>query len=324
MRVLILLLWLLTIGALLWAMGAIIYDFPCSAMSKFAAFGLLIGCGMIAYRIRGPWRKLLGVASLILLILLWWFSLRPSNQRNWQQDVAESPWAEIKGDEITIHNVRRNDYRSESDYTTTWETRTVRLSQLAGCDIAITYWGSPWMAHPIASFQFTDAPPICFSIETRKEVGEKYSAIGGIYRQYELIYIVADERDLIRLRTNFRKGEDVYLYRTNATAEQTRDAFLEYLQAMNTLHVKPRWYNALTTNCTSAIRNQREKSKRQRWDWRMLLNGKGDEMLYERNTIQRGGLSFAELKSCSHINQAAIKADNDSNFSQKSELNCRS
>ena len=84
-------------------------------MSKFAAFGLLIGCGMIAYRIRGPWRELLGVASLILLILLWWFSLRPSNQRNWQQDVAESPWAEIKGDEITIHNVRRNDYRSESD-----------------------------------------------------------------------------------------------------------------------------------------------------------------------------------------------------------------
>jgi Domain of unknown function (DUF4105) len=309
--------WLISFGALLWAMGALIYDFPWPSLSKIAALGLFLGYGTIAYRMHGQWRKLLGVACLISIVLLWWFSLRPSNQRNWLQDVAEVPWAEIKGDEVTIHNVRRNDYRSESDYTTTWETRTVRLSQLTGCDIALTYWGSPWMAHPIASFQFADVDPICFSIETRKEVGEKYSAIGGIYRQYELAYIVSDERDVIRLRTNFRKGEDVYLYRTNATPEQTRDAFIEYLQAMNTLHDKPRWYNALTTNCTSSIRNQREASKRQRWDWRMLLNGKGDEMLYERNTIQHSGLSFAELKSRSCINQAAIKADKARNFSQK-------
>ena len=138
--------------------------------------------------------------------------------------MAQEPWAEINGDEVTLHNVRNCDYRTETDYTPRWETRTVRLSQLTGIDLAINYWGSPWMAHPIASFQFADAPPLCFSIETRKEIGESYSAIGGLYRQFELIYIVADERDVIRVRTNFRHGEDVYLYRTTGAAGESARA----------------------------------------------------------------------------------------------------
>jgi len=115
--------------------------------------------------------------------------LQPSNTRAWQPDVAQEPWAGVKGDEVTLHNVRNCDYRTETDYTPRWETRTVRLSQLTGIDLAINYWGSPWMAHPIASFQFANAPPLCFSIETRKEIGESYSAIGGFFRQFELIYV---------------------------------------------------------------------------------------------------------------------------------------
>ncbi len=160
-----------------------------------------------------------------------------------------------------------------------------------------------------------DAPPLCFSIETRKEVGESYSAIGGLYRQYELIYVVAEERDVIRVRTNFRKGEDVYLYRTTLTPGQAQSRFLEYVATLNTLRENPRWYNAITTNCTTSIRTQRAATKRPPWDWRMLLNGKGDEMLYERKGIATADLPFAELKKQGLINLAAQAADASPDFS---------
>jgi len=172
------------------------------------------------------------------------------------------------------------------------------------------------MAHPIVSFQFADAPPVCFSIETRKEIGESYSAIGGIYRQYELIYVVADERDVIRVRTNFRKGEDVYLYHLTATLEKARERFVDYITALNELHDYPRWYNAVTTNCTTSIRTQHAAAERAPWDWRILVNGKGDELLFERGAIATGGLNFAELKKQALINAAAKSVDAAADFSR--------
>ncbi|PYI74340.1 MAG: hypothetical protein DMF01_10710, partial [Verrucomicrobia bacterium] len=196
-----------------------------------------------------------------------------------------------------------------------WETRTVRLLQITGMDLAINYWGSPWIAHPIVSFQFSDGLPLCFSIETRKTIGQKYSALDGLYRQYTLIYVVADERDVIRLRTNYRR-EDVYLYRTLASPAQARERFLEYIKAMNMLHEHPRWYNEVTANCTTSIRTQRSVSERAPWDWRMLINGKADELLYERHAIATGGLPFSELKERSLIDARARVADNDPNFSR--------
>ena len=185
----------------------------------------------------------------------WWRTLKPANEADWQPDVAQLAWAEINGDEVTLHNVRNCDYRTNTDYTPRWEMRTVRLSQITGIDLAIDYWGSPWIAHPIASFQFADAPPVCFSIETRVKKGQAYSALGGLYRRFELIYIVADERDVIRLRTNYRM-EDIYLYRTTFTPAEARERFLEYLRSLNGLREHPRWYNEITTNCTTSIRAQ--------------------------------------------------------------------
>ena len=137
-------------------------------------------------------------------------TLKPSNDRAWQPDVAQTAWAEINGDEVTIHNVRNCDYRTATDFTTHYETRTVRLSQITGMDLAINYWGSPWIAHPIVSFQFADGPPLCFSIETRKTIGQVYSTLEGFYRHYTLIYVVADERDCIRLRTNYRREDVIF------------------------------------------------------------------------------------------------------------------
>jgi len=298
-----------------WAFGALYFDFP--KASRFAAILFVIAVFASVIFVRGKLLKLGIVFGACALVAASWLTLNPSNDGAWQPDVAETPWAEINGDEVTFHNVRNCDYRTDTDFTTHWETRTVRLSQITGMDLFIMYWGSPWMAHPIVSFRFADALPLCFSIETRKTIGQEYSALRGLFRQYTLIYIVADERDSVRVRSKYRHGEDVYLYRTLASPEQSRARFLEYINATNTLRDHPRWYNALTSNCTTNIRTQRSMNKRTPWDWRMLVNGKADEMLYERHLIATGGLPFAELKERSHINKRANAADQDPDFSRQ-------
>jgi hypothetical protein len=307
---------LLGLIATAWAAGALYFDLPIAWLR--APLALLYGLAMLAalFFIKGRWRALGAVAAGFVVVLAWWFTIKPSNERNWQPDVAQLAWAEINGDEVTLHNVRNCEYRTETDYTARWETRTVRLSQITGIDLAINYWGSPWMAHPIVSFQFVDAPPVCFSIETRKQLGQTYSAIGGLYRQFELIYIVADERDVIRVRTNYRHGEDVYLYRTTMTPSQARERFHEYVRSLNEIRDQPRWYNAITTNCTTSIRDQHPTAGRMPWDWRLLLNGKGDELMFERHAIVTARLPFPELKARSLVNARAQASDASADFSE--------
>jgi hypothetical protein len=296
-----------------WAFGALYFDFP--KADAFSAILFVIALLTIVVIIRWKLPKLALVFGAFALVAAWWLTLKPSNDRAWQPDVAQTAWAEINDDEVTVRNVRNCDYRTETDFTPHWQTRTVQLSQITGMDVAINYWGSPWIAHPIVSFQFADAFPLCFSIETRKTIGQQYSTLKGFYRQYTLIYVVADERDVIRLRSNYRH-EDVYLYHTLASPAQARGRFLEYTQAMNALHEHPRWYNAVTSNCTTSIRTQRAVKKRAPWDWRILLNGKADEMLYQHHAIATGELSFAELKQRSLINERARAADKDPDFSR--------
>ena len=305
--------WAVAIVAVAWAFGALYFDFP--RIGALAAILFVVILLAIVIFVRGKLLKLAIVFGASAVVAGWWLTLKPSNDRAWQPDVSQTGWAEINGDEVTIHNVRNCDYRTDTDFTPHWETRTVRLSQITGMDVAINYWGSPWISHPIVSFQFADALPLCFSIETRRTIGQKYSALAGLYRQYTLIYVVADERDVIRLRTNYRR-EDVYLYRTLASPAQARERFLEYIKAMTMLHEHPRWYNEVTANCTTSIRTQRSVSERAPWDWRMLINGKADELLYERHAIATGGLPFSELKERSLIDARARVADNDPNFSR--------
>ena len=304
--------WAVAIVAVAWAFGALYFDFPRIGALAAILFVVILLAAIIF--VRGQLLKLAIALGASAIVAGWWLTLKPSNDRAWQPDVSQTGWAEINGDEVTIHNVRNCDYRTDTDFTPHWETRTVRLSQITGMDVAINYWGSPWISHPIVSFQFSDGLPLCFSIETRKTVGQKYSALDGLYRQYTLIYVVADERDVIRLRTNYRR-EDVYLYRTLASPAQARERFLEYIKTMNILHEHPRWYNEVTANCTTSIRTQRSVNERAPWDWRMLINGKADELLYERHAIATGGLPFSELKQRSLIDARARAADDDPNFS---------
>jgi uncharacterized protein DUF4105 len=305
--------WLAAVLCVGWAFGAIYFDFTKAGKLSAILFVLLLFAA-IAF-VRGKMLRLAIVFGAFVLVACWWLTLKPSNDRAWQPDVAQTAWAQINGDYVTVHNVRNCEYRTATDFTPHWETRTVRLSQITGMDVAINYWGSPWISHPIVSFLFADALPLCFSIETRKTIGQNYSALRGLYRQYTLIYVVADERDSIRVRSNYRH-EDVYLYHTLASPAQARERFLEYIKAMNALRDHARWYNEITANCTTSIRTQRSVNERARWDWRMLINGKADELLYERHAIATGGLPFAELKQRSLINKRAIAADQNPDFSR--------
>ncbi len=215
----------MTVVALLltvWATAAIYFDSPFSELRTAAAIGYFVLALLSLFVLRKGRKGLLITFLGFLIVLAWWLSLKPPNNRNWQPDNAETPYADIDGDQVTIHDFRNCDYRTESDYTCKWETRYYNLHNLSGADIFITWWGSPWIAHPIVSYDFGDQDHVAMSIETRNAVGQEYSAIRGFFRQYTLTYIVGDERDLIRLRTNYRKGEEVYLFRTSVTPQKAR------------------------------------------------------------------------------------------------------
>jgi Domain of unknown function (DUF4105) len=160
---------------------------------------------------------------------------------------------------LVLHNVRNFDYRSETDFTPRWETRTYDLAHLTGLDLVMSYWGSPWIAHTILSRTFADGPPLAISIETRRERAETYSALRGFFREYEIYYVAADERDLVRLRTNYR-GEEVYLYRL-ATPPDRGALLLDYVKSMNALRDRPAWYKRSPTTARRASGRTRRRSE---------------------------------------------------------------
>jgi hypothetical protein len=261
-------------------------------------------------------RGLLLFLAAFALLVVWWLRIPASNDRDWQPDVALLPHAQINGPQVTIHNIRNCVYRSETDYDVRYYDKTFDLNKLNTADLYVVYWGSPMIAHTMLSFGFDGRDYVCISIETRKEKGEGYSTVKGFFRQYELVYVVADERDLVRLRTNYR-GEDVYLYRLRVDPEVIRNVFLDYLREINSLTQRPEWYNALTTNCTTSIRGHAKPYARRRWpSWKIIINGYVDELAYDNGAIDHG-LPFAEMKARSRINERAIKADKDPAFSKR-------
>ena len=312
--------WLLLLAMTGWSIPAIYYSNLPAGLRPYAAalFGLA-SVGILLF-VRPARRAKVIFVTLFALLVIWWQAMPPSNDRDWQPDLATLAWAEVTGDKVAIHNIRNCDYRTETDFTVSHYDKTFDLTKLKGIDFFLVYWGSPKIAHTMMSFVFEDEGNVTFSIETRKEKGEDYATIKGFFRQFELIYVVADERDLVRLRTNYRekgKGEDVYLYRLNVAPETARKILLSYLGEVNRLKEKPRWYNALTGNCTTSIRQHTMPyNPRARLDWRLIVNGYIDEMLYERGTLNRS-LPFAELKKRSYINPQAQAADKDPAFSQR-------
>ena len=306
-------LWLVSGLATVWAVAALYFDVRIAWLR--VPLAVVYGLGMVAVwaRVRRPW-KLAVTGMGFGVVVGWWFCLQPSNDRDWQPDVARTAYAEIKGQQVVIHGIRNCDYRTETDFEVHYRDQTFDLDQLHTVDFYLVTWGSPDIAHTMVSFGFTTGDYVVFSIETRMVKGQSYSAIRGFFRQFELIYVIADERDVVRLRTNYRKDEEVCLYRLQLPPAEGRELFLDYVRRVNELHAQPQWYNALTENCTTAIRTQRDPRDRSPWDWRMLLNGHLDEMLYERGLIITN-LPFAELKKLSNINTRAHAADQAADFS---------
>jgi hypothetical protein len=253
------------------------------------------------------------------LLLAWWSTIRPRQDRDWAPEYARPPYAEVKGDLVTIHNIRNFDYRTETDFTPRYYSKTFDLRKLDAVDLSATYWMGDAIAHIMLSFGFGEEDFLAVSIETRRERSESYSSVAGFFKQYELFYVVADERDIIRLRTNYRKNppEDVYLYRIPVPPAYARRLFLDYIREINSLAERPEFYNTLTTNCTTSIlRHNRVNPGSVPLSWKILVSGYVPQYLYERGRLD-GSLSFEELKRRSHINAAAQAADQASDFSQR-------
>jgi hypothetical protein len=299
----------------LWAMAAIYYsNLPWSFLRIWAAIAFPIVCFLIFFTIRSFRKAVLVFLAVFAVVLVYWLLIPPSNNRDWQPDVKILPSVQIDGNMITVRNIRNCDYRTDTDYTVSYYDKTFDLSKLQGADLFICFWGPTLIAHTIMSFDFDDGQYLCISIETRKEKGEEYSAVKGFFKQFELIYIVADERDLIGLRTNFRK-ETVYLYRLTAKPPLVREVLLDYLRSVDKLNSHPEWYNALTENCTTAIRGHAAPYTHGKMSWKIIANGFLDTLLYERKAVDTN-MPFEQLKAKSQISEKAVKAGNSSDFSK--------
>jgi hypothetical protein len=259
------------------------------------------------------------MAAFVFAILVVLFLRIPaSNDRDWQSEVVNLPYATINGDVITIHNVRNFNYRTETDFDPRWETRTYDLRKLDSGDIIAVYWAGKAIAHIMVSFGFAGKDYLAVSIETRKEKGESYSTLAGFFRQYELYYVVADERDVVRVRTTYRQPqEDVYIYRINGPLKNLRRVFLDYIKSMNDLRERPSYYNTLTTNCTTSILfHTRMNPESPPMSWKVLLSGYVPDYLYELGRLDNTR-SFAELERISRVNERARAAGADAVFSRR-------
>jgi hypothetical protein len=254
--------------------------------------------------------------ALFIGVIGWWISILPSHHRPWRPEVAVMPRATVDGDRVRITGVRDFDYRSRNDFTVRYEEREVQLSHLTGLDFFVSYWAEGPVAHTFVSFIFDNAPPLSISIETRPEVGEGFDPLASLFKQFELIYVVGNERDLVRVRTNYRK-ETVSLYHLNSSVESVRRLLLIYLERINELADRPEFYHLLTNSCTiNIIRYANAAGRSGRFNFRHLLNGLIDSYLYYSGRVNTN-LSFEELRRRSLINEVAEAADKASDFSDR-------
>ena len=263
-------------------------------------------------------RTLLVFLVVFAALVAWFHAIPPSNQRQWAPEVAVLGSATVNGNLVTIKNIRNFDYHSESDFTPRYYDKTFDLDKLQSVDLICVYWGSSAIAHLIASFGFGGNDFVAFSIEMRPEKDEARSMVRSFFRNYELIYIVADERDVIRLRTNFRNpSEQVHIYRTRLPVENQRKLFLSYVAKVNELYRTPEWYGALRDNCTTGVLERTGAYEgRGRYNWKVLLSGYAAEYAYECGVLDTS-MPFSELSRRCLVNVKAEAADKSEDFSAR-------
>ncbi len=242
--------------------------------------------------------------------------LSPSHDRDWSPDLAVLPYADVRGDHVIVRNIRNCAYESDSDYAVNYYDKRFELSAIRNVDfIIVPFKGTPSLAHTMLSFGFADGEHMVVSAEARLEKGEKYSPILGELRQFELMYVLADERDAILRRTKHRDA-DVYVYRTIATPEQSRELFMDVLQRVNELAEVPEFYDTLSNNCTTNIVRHlnRLRPGRVPYDVRALLPGFSDGLAYELGLLDTS-LPFEETRRRARVTELANRAANAPDFS---------
>lgn len=299
------------------AWGALACWFQASAPAIAAAAWTGFGVAAIVLWRRGRPRTALCYLAAFGALLLWWSAIAPTHQRVWADDVSRMTRGRLVNGIVTLENVRNFDWRSDTDYSQHWETRRYQLAQLRSVDVAMSYWMGAAIAHTLVSFGFSDGRYLTFSIEIRKERGESYSAVAGFFKRFETVLIAADERDILRVRSNVR-GEDLYLHRLRISPEAARALFLAYLDQADTLAREPRFYNTLAANCTTIVFElARRIEPGLPLDWRLLASGYLDRYLFDRNALATAGghASFEQHRAAAHITARARAADQDAGFS---------
>lgn len=300
-----------------------------SAMGAvFAALTIILPCGCARYAAKRPptseqalWPTTLELDPTIadpldnhpMLTML-----RPSNERDWRPEQAVLPRAEFRGDKVLLRNIRNCKYNADDEVVVEHYDKRFDLDRIKSVDFLVCpFPSSPDMAHTMISFGFEGDKYLAVSVEVRKEKGESYDPLKGLLRQYEIMYVVADERDVIQLRTNHWQSE-VFLYPTRATPQAARDMFVDVMRRVNKLYLMPEFYDTLTNNCTTNIVRHVNRLSPQRipLDYRVLMAGNSDRLAYDLGLLDTD-TSFEATKAQAGVNYLAYLHRNDADFSAK-------
>lgn len=293
-----------------WGSLALYYRAPLPEGGRMAAGGVF-ACAMLAAAVlfwQGRWRRSLFPLVLAPLLMIWWHSLTPSNDRDWAPDVAHPATGHISGDLLVMQNVRNFEWSTETRFTPRWETRSYNLEEIRQVDLVASYWSGEDIAHILLSFGFADGQRLVWSIELRRTASQTYSALASFFKQSELIFLAAEERDIIRLRTNVR-GENVRMYPLQLKPGVARRLLTEYVTMANRYAQQPEWYNTVTANCTTMVfRIARALHPYAPFNWRVLLSGHFPDLIYQHGGIDNS-ISFAQWRRKAQIDAAAQAAD---------------
>lgn len=300
----------------LWGGLALWFQLPALRLLAVLVWGAGAVVTLVLWWRRRDARMALPWLAAMVALMAWWSTLQPTHNRVWADDVSRMVSGRAQGSVVTLDQVRNFDWRSDTDYTQRWEARSYDLDRLRSVDVAMSYWMGPAIAHTLVSFGFDDGRYLTFSIEIRKERGESFDAVKGFFKGYETVLIAADERDILRVRTNVR-DEDMYLYRLKISPEAMRSLFLAYLDEGAKLKREPRFYNTLTANCTTIIFEMaRRIDPGLPLDWRLLASGYLDRYLFDIGALA-GGRDFEALRRKAHVTERARAADKAGDFSAR-------
>ena len=301
-----------------WAGFAMWYRLPAAepgravASALFILFGLAIVITLFSrFRIRALVLFLAAFAA----VLVWWSTIKPLGDADWAPDVARQVTGTRDGNLLTLKDVRDFEWRSGTDFTDRWTSRTYDLSTVQSADLFMSYWAGPKIAHVIMSFGFSGGEYLAWSIEVRRRVGGEFSPIADLFKSNPLVIIAADERDVVGVRSNVR-GEDVQIYRLKASPDAARTLLLEYVSDANALSTKPAFYNSITTNCTTTIvKMMRAVGDVVPFDWRLIVNGYLPDYAYDRGALDTR-LPLSTLREVAHIDDRARKSGLSPDFSR--------